>query len=214
MPRLPQSDDRRITKTGANSPLNTILKRVSLGCLTASALWIGQSKSSACDCDRRGAGSLMGGPGMSGPLMGNSMDGMVDQGPGDPGMMPGGPMGPQAVLGGAGNFAYSPPPGTLGQTYQRPTWPIPAKKPPRIGMVQVRVNGAHNVVVQDTNEFRMEDAIEGGRHPDDPSLWYFESKPLIPGSQHIYRVVAVREDGHTEERLVRFVMGRVVTLDF
>ena len=210
MPRLPHSDDRRITKTGANSPLNTLIKRVSLGCLTASALWVGQSKSSACDCAGRASGPPMGGPAMQSQMM--PMDGMDMGGPQMAG--PAGPNGPEAFLGGAGNFAYSPPPGTLGQTYHRPMWPIPAKKPPRIGMIQVRVNGAQNVVVQDTNEFRMEDAIEGGRHPDDPTLWYFESKPLIPGSQHIYRVVAVRENGQTEERMVRFVMGRVVTLDF
>ena len=193
MPRLNHADNRRISETGETLSDIATWKRSALGVLTATSIWFGQT-ASACDCDKGHAA-----PAMNAPFMDS---GPMDEGPG-----------PEAMLGGAGGFVYSPPPGTLGMTYQRPSWPIPAAKPPRVGMIQIRAAGVSNIVVQDTNEFRLEDALEGGRHPADPTVWYFESKPLIPGAQRIHRVLIGREDGTTEERYVRLIMGRIVTLD-
>lgn len=107
----------------------------------------------------------------------------------------------------------APPPGTLGQTYQRPMRPIPVDRHPRIGIVDVRVNGASSVKVYGTNEFRTKDGITGIQDRRDASVWRFESEPLIPGVPHIYRVVAKYGDS-AQERYIRLVPGRIVTLDF
>lgn len=111
--------------------------------------------------------------------------------------------------------AGGPPPGTLGQTYDRPSRSIPADKHPRIGMIDVRVLGAQHVVVRDLKEFRTEEQLEGFRDVQNPHLWHFESKPLYPGLPHIYRVEAMMigpEGPRMEIRYVRLIMGRLVNL--
>lgn len=111
----------------------------------------------------------------------------------------------------------SPPPGTLGQTYQRAMRPIPVEKHPRISIVDVRVTGATDVKVYGTNEYRTKDGVAGFRDRRDANLWHFESEPLMPGVPHIYRVEAKfgkGRDAPTQERFFRFVPGRIVTLDF
>lgn len=126
-----------------------------------------------------------------------------------------------AVLG--GGTVYSgvmagtivPPPGTLGQTYQRSSRPVPADKHPRAGMLDVRAPGATDVAVYDVENYRAEDRVDGFRNQDDRELWHFESKPLIPGLTHIYRVVVRRGTGNNfEEKYVRLIMGRVVSVEF
>lgn len=111
----------------------------------------------------------------------------------------------------------SPPPGTLGRTYQVPSRPVPADKHPRAAMIDVNVRAAAEVVVQNTNPFRTEEQLDGFRDAKDPDLWHFTSEPLYPGLPHIYRVEAnlKRPGGDvTELRYVRLIMGRIVRLDF
>ena len=107
----------------------------------------------------------------------------------------------------------APPPGTLGQTYQRPMRPIPVDKHPRISIVDVRAPGATSVKVYGTYEYRTKDGFTGFQDRKDPSVWRLESDPLIPGQSHIYRVVAKYGDS-AQERYIRLVPGRIVTLDF
>ncbi|MBX3443226.1 MAG: hypothetical protein KF774_12540 [Planctomyces sp.] len=110
-----------------------------------------------------------------------------------------------------------PPPGTLGRTYLRPTRPVPAAKHPRAGLLDVHAPGASSVSVQWTNPFRLDDELEGFVDARDVSLWHFEAPQLIPGTPQIYRVEArygTGEDCRIEERWVRLVMGRIVSLEF
>lgn len=106
-----------------------------------------------------------------------------------------------------------PPPGTLGQTYLRPTRPVPVDKHPRVSIIDIRAGGATQVKVYGTNEFRTKDMITGFQDRRDPTLWRFESEPLVPGVPNIYRVEA-RYGDSIQNRYVRLVPGRIVTLDF
>ena len=112
----------------------------------------------------------------------------------------------------------APPPGTLGQTFQLRSRPVPVEKHPRVGMVDVYIEGAHEVIVHDMNEISIEQTIEGFRDIYDDDLWHFESQPLYPGLEHIYRVQATfkNADGseRKEARYIRLIMGRVVELKF
>lgn len=113
--------------------------------------------------------------------------------------------------------AVAPPPGTLGTTYQRRSWSLPAEKHPRVAMLDVRVNGAASVNVFNTYEYREWDQLDGFRNETDSGLWHFESRPLVPGVPHIYRVEA-RVPGPSGEsthvRYVRLIWGRRVELTF
>ena len=160
-----------------------------------------------CNCHRGGGGGVV-----SAPLMSNA-GAYADMSMGSPGPLPYssmmssiGPYGPSVGGGGL-------PPGTLGQTYLRPSHAIPAKKPPREGMLDVHVAGADNVVVVEVNEFRLENNIEGFRDLEDSNVWHFESKSLMPGQPHIYRVIAVFGQS-AQERYVRLIKGRIVDLQF
>ena len=106
-----------------------------------------------------------------------------------------------------------PPPGTLGQTYQRPTRPIPVDKHPRVSIVDVRASGATLVKIYGTNEFRTKDSIAGFQDRRNAAVWRFESEPLVPGVPHIYRVDAHYGDS-IQQKYIRLVPGRIVTLDF
>jgi len=90
-------------------------------------------------------------------------------------------------------------------------------------MLDVRASAGVDVFVIDTYEYREEDLVEGWRDEYDPSLWHFESKPLIPGQPHVYRVetrTAVPEDGDGPEgqlidvQYVRLVRGRILEVGF
>lgn len=112
----------------------------------------------------------------------------------------------------------SPPPGTIGKTFKLPSRPVPVEKHPRVGMLDVRVVDAHDVIVHDMNAMRTEDTIDGFKDAKEENIWHFESKPLYPGLDHIYRIQATfkNPDGsdRKEERYVRLIMGRVVELIF
>ncbi|MBL8851126.1 MAG: hypothetical protein JNG89_15710 [Planctomycetaceae bacterium] len=107
-----------------------------------------------------------------------------------------------------------PPPGTLGFTYARQSWLIPADRHPRIAMLDVRAPaGTTNVRVLTTYEYREEDEITGFQDPANPCVWHFESKPLVPGIPQVYRVVADTPMG-ADARMVRLIRGRRVTLEY
>lgn len=107
----------------------------------------------------------------------------------------------------------SPPPGTLGRTYELPTRLVPSDKHPRTAMLNVRVT-AEDVIVSHTNEFREEDDVKGFQDEADPSLWHFETKPLLPGIPHVYKVEAVNGGVATDVRYVRLLRGRIIDLTF
>jgi hypothetical protein len=108
----------------------------------------------------------------------------------------------------------APPPGTLGRTYQLPSRPVPSDTHPRAAMLDIRVPGAEEVVVMDTNEFRDEDYVEGYRDEKDPSLWHFETKALYPGLPHVYRVESRRGGKAQDVRYVRLIRGRILEVNF
>ncbi|MEZ5940327.1 MAG: hypothetical protein R3C18_02975 [Planctomycetaceae bacterium] len=114
------------------------------------------------------------------------------------------------------NVPLTPPPGTLGRTYQLRSRPVPTDTHPRAGMLDLRVKGATKIIVHDMNEFRIEDRMDGFQDKDDPTLFHFTSEPLLPGLPHVYRVevhTAGPEGPLVEERYIRLIMGRIVTLN-
>ena len=157
-----------------------------------------------CNC---GKGGAVYGPAPMGPIYGG--DAMHSNDFGAPPMM-GIPMAAPTLI---PTPDVAPPPGTLGQTYQRPMRPIPVDKHPRISIVDVRAPGATSVRVYGTYEYRTKDGFSGFQDRRDPSLWRMESEPLVPGIPHIYRVVAKYGDT-AQEKYIRLVPGRIVTLDF
>jgi hypothetical protein len=107
-----------------------------------------------------------------------------------------------------------PPPGALGTTYRRQSWPIPADRHPRVAMLDIRApQGATEVRVFNTYEYREEDEVAGFQDVADPCIWHFETDPLIPGIPHVYRVEA-DVDGQCDARYVRLIRGRRVVLEF
>ena len=112
----------------------------------------------------------------------------------------------------------TPPPGTIGQTFKLPSRPVPVEKHPRVGMLDMKIVDAYNVIVHDMNAMRTEDTIDGFKDAKEKNIWHFESKPLYPGLDHIYRVQAnFKNPDGTErkaEKYVRLIMGRVVELTF
>jgi len=113
---------------------------------------------------------------------------------------------------------WQPPPGTIGQTYQIKSRPVPVKMHPRAAIVDVRIPNARNVRVHDMNIYRTQDFLEGFQDDQEPSVWHFTSEPLIPGIPHLYRIEARITDEHGEEkvdeRYVRLIMGRVIEVTF
>ena len=109
------------------------------------------------------------------------------------------------------------PPGTLGQTYARPSAPVPAVKHPRAGMIDVRAAGATSVSVQWTHPYRLTDELEGFVDAKDKDVFHFEEKQMLPGVPYIVRIEArygTEEDPRYEERYARLIMGRIVSIDF
>lgn len=100
------------------------------------------------------------------------------------------------------------PPGTLGETYSRPSHPVPQDKHPRVGMLAVRDNeSAPLLTVREMGGFRMKNGI-----------WLFESvRPLDPGACQIVRVesrMTAKDIEPTAVKFVRLIPGRIVYLDF
>jgi hypothetical protein len=100
------------------------------------------------------------------------------------------------------------PPGTVGQTYSRPSHPVPVDEHPRTGMLAVRDDGSIPFLsVQNMGGIKMKSGI-----------WLFESRrPLDPGVCQIVRVEARQTAADIEPystRFVRLIPGRIVYLDF
>ena len=100
------------------------------------------------------------------------------------------------------------PPGTVGQTYTRPSHPVPSDEHPRTGMLAVRDDGSIPFLsVQNMGGIKMKSGI-----------WLFESRrPLDPGACQIVRVEARQTAADVEPyatRFVRLIPGRIVYLDF
>ena len=82
-------------------------------------------------------------------------------------------------------------------------------------MIDVRASTASFVIVRWTNDSRMEETLKGYQDDQDPSIWHFESKPLLPGLSHIHRVEIYQGgpgSAPTDVRYVRLIMGRIVNL--
>lgn len=135
----------------------------------------------------------------------------------------------------------SPPPGTIGMTYQRPSRPIPAEEHPRVGMLEIHV--APELTADPDARLRPKITVQDWRvnfkelegYYGDDQLYHFESEPLIPGVPHIYHVkldlirietsverkwgrliereqeVVVRTVGY---RTVRLIPGRIIELEW
>lgn len=106
-------------------------------------------------------------------------------------------------------FAVLPPPGTLGQTYLRRSWPIPKDEHPRTAYVQIDAKGFTEIEIEGLND------MEGFQRPD--GIWIFKTeKPLMPGLPHIYHVKAGYKQSQQGKEVctLRLIPGRVVTLDF
>ncbi len=109
---------------------------------------------------------------------------------------------------GHNRFDVSPPPGTLGRTYQQRSRLLEEDEHPRIGKVEVRLPEEVDV------------SARGLKSTWTGEVWILESKdPLVPGLPHVYAVKAERRDPQgkvvsTDVRWVRLIMGRVVELDF
>jgi hypothetical protein len=100
------------------------------------------------------------------------------------------------------------PPGTVGQTYSRPSHPVPVDEHPRTAMLAVRDEGSIPFLsVQNMGGIKMKSGI-----------WLFESRrPLDPGACQIVRVEARQTAADIEPystRFVRLIPGRIVYLDF
>jgi hypothetical protein len=108
---------------------------------------------------------------------------------------------------GTNRFGMTPPPGTLGQTYQRRTTLLPDEKHPRLAIVNVHV--AENVDV----------TARGLKSKWNGKYWELESEaPLLPGVPHIYAIKTEKKlpsgEKQVDVRWVRLIMGRVVDLEF
>ena len=106
-------------------------------------------------------------------------------------------------------YAVLPPPGTLGRTYLRTSWPIPKNEHPRTAIIQIDAPGVSEIEIDGLAD------MEGFQRLD--GLWIFKSeRPLLPGVRQIYDVKAGYrgKEPHWEVRTVRLIPGRVVTLEF
>ncbi len=115
---------------------------------------------------------------------------------------PGVASGPTA---GTDPYGVAPPPGTLGQTYQRRTRLIDAEKHPRVGMVDVALSDNYEVT------------SKGLKVKWTGKVWRLESDPLLPGIPHIYEVKSEwGPEGAKQHqvRTIRLIPGRIVDLEF
>lgn len=105
-------------------------------------------------------------------------------------------------------FGMSPPPGTLGRTYQQRSRIFDDEKHPRMAAVDVYLPEDLDV------SGRGMKSVWTGKH------WRLEAKePLLPGVPHIYAIKAERKNPEgevisTDVRWIRLIPGRVVDLRF
>ncbi len=179
---------------------------VAMACGPSLGLLAGDVQQVGCNCQNGGGGAQyidsapMHEYESTGPIISGDVGPSYDSGCGDDS--------------GYGGMSTTPP-GTLGQTYYLSSRPVPADKHPRVGMIDVRATSASFVIVRWTNDFRMEETLKGYQDDNDPSIWHFESKPLLPGLKQIHRVEIYNGgpgSAPTDVRYVRLIMGRVVNL--
>ncbi len=120
---------------------------------TASAAQAADRRVELTGCNCRGNASAVMAPVDSGPMM--STPTMESAPMMSGGMVVGSPVVTAPVM--KANL----PPGTLGQTYLRPSAPVPAAKHPRAGLIDVYAPGATSVSVQWTHPYRLTDELEG-----------------------------------------------------
>jgi hypothetical protein len=159
-----------------------------------------------CNCNRGGGMSM---PMSMGPVPDYMPPQMPAYSPLDPMLL----TPPASAAAGTDPAGVSPPPGTLGRTYSLPTKLLPPEKHPRQAMLDIR-STAEEVVVSDTKEFREEGDIKSFQDEDDPTLWHFETKPLLSGVPHIYKVEMINGGVTTDVRYVRLIRGRILELSF
>lgn len=105
-------------------------------------------------------------------------------------------------------FGMSPPPGTLGRTYQQRSRIFDDEKHPRMAAVDVYMPEDLDVSARGMK------STWTGKH------WRLEAKePLLPGVPHIYAIKAERKNAEgevvsTDVRWIRLIPGRVVDLRF
>lgn len=102
-------------------------------------------------------------------------------------------------------YGIAPPPGTLGQTYQRRSRMIDDEKHPRMGAVDVHLSENYDV------------SAKGLKAKWTGKVWNLSTDTLLPGIPHIYEVKAEwGPEGakQSETRSVRLIMNRIVDLEF
>lgn len=115
---------------------------------------------------------------------------------------------PATAGAGANRFGMSPPPGTLGRTYQQRSRIHDDEKHPRHAAVDVYLPEEVDVSARGMK------SKWTGKH------WRLEVKdPLLPGVPHIYAIKAERKTKEgtvlsTDVRWIRLIPGRVVDLQF
>lgn len=113
-----------------------------------------------------------------------------------------------AAPAGTNRFGMSPPPGTLGRTYQQRSRIFDDEKHPRMGAVDIHLPEDVDVSARGMK------SVWTGKH------WRLEAKdPLLPGVPHIYAIKAERKSPKgevisTDVRWIRLIPGRVVDLQF
>lgn len=182
------------------------------GALAASSLLTVTATQGGCPCKNGGGGMAVAAPVMSPYVAMPQAAPMV--------IAPAAPVAGMPVQGNGSVDLYAgatPPPGTIGQTYQLRSRPVPASMHPRTGMVDLRIANASNVVIHSMNANLAEDKLSGFQDQHDPTMWHFSSEPLLPGTAHIYRIeaqVAGPNGVTTQERYIRLVMGRLIEVNF
>lgn len=197
-------------------------RRTCLG-LAVGAAAFGLPIDGRADCPCRSQGSVVAAEPVSGQVL--SSDLQMSEPPQvlspQPGALNQNFLGSPVVGGATGplvnRFAVSPPPGTLGQTYQRRSQLMPDEARPKASSIEKHPRGAA-VDVYLPEEV---DVTARGLKPHwTGKVWRLETAdPLLPGIPHIYAIKAERrnkagEVTSTDVRWVRLIMGRVVDLEF
>lgn len=108
-------------------------------------------------------------------------------------------------IAGTDRYGIAPPPGTLGQTYQRRSRMIDDDKHPRMAGVDVHLSENYDV------------SAKGLKAKWTGKVWHLSTESLHPGIPHIYEVKAEwgPEDAkQSQTRSVRLIMNRIVDLEF
>lgn len=108
-------------------------------------------------------------------------------------------------IAGTDRYGIAPPPGTLGQTYQRRSRLIDDDKHPRMAAVDVHLSENYDV------------SAKGLKAKWTGKVWHLSTEALLPGIPHIYEVkVEWGPEGakQSQIRTVRLIKNRIVDLEF